>query len=135
MNLKGRRQSDNIDNITKQKPKVRTDKFAFPASEGGFIGDIKLKSTMSRKKSNSGRVNSESLRQKTGMNSMEDANRRDSENIKNLQDEKKYMDELLDKAFSPEKKTGGSAGYDKLAEATAPKQLSEIWTPRPLKKK
>jgi hypothetical protein len=41
------------------------------------------------------------------------------------------IDADLDKAFSKENK--GLAGGQKPIEATAPKQLNEIWTPRPHK--
>lgn len=135
MRIKGQRQSTNVDDITKQKKRVRTDKFAFPASEGGFIGDIKLKSTESKKKSNMAKVNSHTLREKSGMNAMNDANDRDKIMITENALKKSEMDERLNKAFSKENTSKAPAGYEKLAEATAPKQLTEIWTPRPLKKK
>ncbi len=133
MNYKGQRQSTNVDDITKQKKKVRTGEYAFPASEG-FTGEIKLKTTESRKKADMSKVNSHTLREKAGMNSMNDANDRDKTIITENALKKKEMDDRLDKAFSPENKSKGPAGYDKLSEATAPTQLKEIWTPRPLKK-
>lgn len=133
MRWKGGRQSKNVDNITKQKPRVRTDKFAFPASEGGFIGDIKLKSTESKKKSDHTKVNSPALRQKSGMNAMNDAASRDKVQIAQSEINQENIDVLLDKAFSKENTSKGPAGYDKVSKAEAPTQLKEIWTPRPHK--
>lgn len=135
MRWKGGRQSKNVDDITKQKKKVRTDEFAFPASEGGYQGAIKLKSTESKKKSDRTKINSHILREKSGMNAMNDANDRDKIQIVENRLKKEEMNARLDKAFSKENTDRAPAGYDKLTEATAPTQLKEIWTPRPLKKK
>lgn len=135
MNLKDQRQSKNVEDIRKQKPKM-TNGWVIPKMEGAQ-GEPYMairNAQVSKKKANQRNLDKPaSLMKKAGVPAMEEAAKKDSIKNKYLQQEKKDLDDLLDKAFD-EKNKGGAGGHTKLNKAEAPKTLTEIWTPRPLKK-
>ncbi len=143
MNLKGRRQSKNVEDITKQKPKLTSgyegafkDISGKPISKPGMT--MKMATVSKTKTKGPDSINYDDngikMAKKTGMHKMEDARDRDKADISTREIDAKNMEILLDRAFSKENTDKPPAGYDKLTEATAPTQLKEIWTPRPLKK-
>lgn len=116
MNLKGSKESKNVEDIRKQEPKDRlgwivTDKKGQPQKP--VLG--KRKSQESRVKPDSTELGLEaqtSMAGKTGLHSMERALASDTSARKTF-----------------EKRFGGAA-----TQFPAPTELKETWTPRPLKK-
>ena len=140
----GGRQSTNVDDIRKQKPKSRVGEYAFPASEG-FNGPLALKVTESRKKVKSIKQDLSGIAKKAGIDGMTaDAGNRmrkqlDDEMMSKSTDEM-TVDELVARSERKAKEASKSKEYN-FDEANLPKwkrkptQLKEIWTPRPLNSK
>jgi len=135
----GGRQSKNVDDIRKQKPRVSSGTFAFPASEG-FTGNIELKATQSNKRMNTAEIDKDAKKRMfdkaTGGGMNETAGprlakqREDELNSKSTED--MTIDELVARG---EKKQKDMVDKSKVYDVTKPTQLKEVWTPRPLNSK
>jgi len=139
----GGRQSKNVDDIRKQKPKKSVGTFAFPASEG-FTGNIELKATQSNKRMNTAEIDKDAKKRMfdkaTGGGMDETAGprlrkqREDELNSKSADD--MSVEELITRDEA-KRKTQPKTTYDfdGQLKKLKPTQLKEIWTPRPLNSK
>lgn len=129
MKTKGRRQSDNVDDIRGQKPKVDVGYEMITKNTAGETvggGLKKTKSVVSKKPANMTELpiddNFVRMAKKVGMDKMEDAAAANS--AKNEAANRKAMEDSLGDI----QKQTNTWAYSK------PKVLKEAWTPRPLKK-
>lgn len=137
MKLDGRRKSKNVDDIRKQKPTMALGEYAFPASEG-FTGRLQLKTTTSKKRMTADlpKGGGTKMAKKVGIDSMnQDAANRYAAQWKKEQDEKNIEDMSVEELVARDERKRkeaptNTASYD----VTKPKQLKEIWGPKPYKK-
>lgn len=145
MKLQGRRQSKNVDDIRKQKPKPDIGySMVTRDTAGNKVGGelMNTKSVVSKKKSDMTPFNYDDrgvkMAKKIGMHKMEAAAEADHQKNELAASKQADIDAALDRAFSDANRGDGTVGGMKPREATAnamskPKVLKEIWTPRPLK--
>lgn len=141
MNLKGQRKSKNIEDIRKQKPSLAV---TVTPTMGGS-NDVELAaSQVSKKNYPKGYMkmtDSKKLIKKGGATSMDGAYARDElknrEYTRKEEEQKKTnkeIDDLLKGMTKDKPEDSGPPKPKGLQEWKGPTQLSEIWTPRPLKK-
>ena len=135
----GGRQSKNVDDIRKQKPRTSSGTFAFPASEG-FTGQIELKATQSNKRMNTAEIDKAAKKRMfdkaTGGGMNETAGDRLRKQRETEEDTKDIQDMSIDELVARgERKQKEMVDKSKIYDVTKPAQLKEIWTPRPLNSK
>ena len=137
MKLSGR-QSKNVDDIRKQKPKTSSGTFAFPASEG-FTGNIELKATQSNKRMNTAEIDKDAKKRMfdkaTGGGMNETAGDRLRQQRETEEDSKDIQDMSVEELVARSERKAKQAPKPKVYDVTKPTQLKEVWTPRPLNSK
>lgn len=117
----GERQSKNVDDIRKQKPKMRVGEMG-SAEPNRFNGEIELLSTESKKKMKPYKMGPNKMGDKAGRGKMIDAVERDA--MDRLKRGETSLDPIKPKGLQ---EWTGPSKYQE------PKKLNEIWTPRPVK--
>lgn len=126
MKLEGRRKSDNFEDITKQKPKMTLGLQNTQTPAGMMAIPMRKKAVQSKKKADGRVVDSESMKNKTGLYGMERAAASDTITNRNRQIAKEK--DLADEKALADRINAGSTPFPQ------PTELKENWTPRPLKK-